>query len=129
MLESGEKLVWSKIWSITTKKASNIIEIRYSFNEEEPKLMDVQKKKRVRRRMSATPELEDDTPRFCEIPPKYHEALPISAAKKKDLLALCSASIIPQRYHDFYKNLKEIQSNDRLPEPDCEEDDNDTDVE
>lgn len=58
------------------------------------------------------------------IPPKYKQKLPISAAKKKDLLALCKKGVIPREFHHYYKAL---QSNaavqDTLLEPDAEESD------
>ncbi len=55
------------------------------------------------------------------IPPKYKQKLPISAAKKKDLLSLCRSGVIPRAYHDFYKTLlSNAAVKDILPEPDEE---------
>lgn len=43
--------------------------------------------------------------------------------KKRDLLKLCTDNQIPKYYHSFYKNLPDSEAiEDRLPEPDAEED-------
>lgn len=53
---------------------------------------------------------------------KYKESLPVSAAKKKDLLTLCKDCVIPKEFHDYYQNLKASEAvKDRLPEPDKDE--------
>ena len=39
------------------------------------------------------------------IPRKYNSKLPISAAKKKDLMQMCRTGVIPPEFHDFYENL------------------------
>ena len=36
---------------------------------------------------------------------RYGAKLPISEAKKNDLLSFCSSGIIPEHYHTYYKNL------------------------
>lgn len=62
-----------------------------------------------------------------ELPRKYRSKLPISDAKKKDLLTLCKTGIISDEHHEFYKWLPSGPSVvDKVPEPDMEEDD-DTD--
>lgn len=35
----------------------------------------------------------------------YKKPLPISAAKKKDLLTLCQKEIIPEEYHGWFRSL------------------------
>ncbi|CAH0692027.1 unnamed protein product [Spodoptera exigua] len=63
------------------------------------------------------------------IPKAYSSPIPISEAKKKDLLNLCTKGIIPQELHSWYETLptsKDII--DRLCEPDvAEEGENDLD--
>ncbi len=55
-------------------------------------------------------------------PRKYGSKLPISAAKKKDLIQICKSGIIPSEYLEYYRSLPAHQSvTDRLPEPDAME--------
>lgn len=37
--------------------------------------------------------------------PAYSSKLPISAAKKKDLLSMCTSGIIPQEFHSYYEGM------------------------
>lgn len=60
----------------------------------------VQKETRTRRKKN--PEIEFPK----ELENLYLEALPISAAKKKDLINLCNTGVIPEEYHGWYKQLK-----------------------
>jgi hypothetical protein len=39
------------------------------------------------------------------IPPCYNAKLPITQAKKNDLLGLCKKGIIPEEYHPYYHSL------------------------
>ncbi len=65
------------------------------------------------------------------LPHKYPSKIPISAAKKRDLIQICKSGIIPSEYLEYYKSLPAHQSVcDRLPEPDVLEGDaSDTDIE
>jgi hypothetical protein len=66
----------------------------------------------------------------CPLSKLYKSKLPISSAKKKDLIALCKKGIIPSEFHDYYKSLPTSQSaTELLAEPDIEESDVDTDAE
>ena len=57
------------------------------------------------------------------IPPKYDSKLPISAAKKNDLMQMCRTGVIPPEFHDFYETLPSNSSApDKLGEPDTIED-------
>ena len=38
----------------------------------------------------------------------YKERLPVSEAKKNDLVNLCNSNIIPKAYHMYYRQLKTI---------------------
>jgi len=40
----------------------------------------------------------------CILPKAYEDTLPISDEKKKDIVSLLN--LIPEVYHDFYKNIK-----------------------
>ena len=41
-----------------------------------------------------------------ELPQRYNSKLPISAAKKKDLLAICKSGIVPLEYQEYCKSLR-----------------------
>ena len=40
------------------------------------------------------------------LPNMYNGALPISSALKKDLISLCKANAISQKFHEYYYNIK-----------------------
>jgi len=53
----------------------------------------------------------------------YMSPLPVSAAKKSDLLKLCASGAIKPKFHAFYHSLTTSDSvRDCLPQPDCCED-------
>ncbi|KAL0832203.1 hypothetical protein ABMA28_001657 [Loxostege sticticalis] len=52
----------------------------------------------------------------------YSKPLPITKAKKRDLLALCQKKVIPEEYHGWFSSLAEVDGSDRLPEPADDED-------
>jgi len=55
--------------------------------------------------------------------PAYPHPLPVSAAKKADLMKLCKAGTIQRQFHDFYEQLPVSDDvRDCLPEPDYTED-------
>ncbi|KAK7091733.1 hypothetical protein V1264_009377 [Littorina saxatilis] len=58
-----------------------------------------------------------------EILHRYTERIPLSAAKKADLLDLCRLNIIQEKHHHLYRSLpSDSHARDRLPEPDITED-------
>ena len=60
----------------------------------------------------------------------YQTRIPISEAKKKDLVKLCTQLVIPPEMHEWYKSLPTTsRTKDRLPEPavgDSADDDDDS---
>lgn len=53
----------------------------------------------------------------AELTQLYRKCLPISKAKKADLLKLCSKGVIPEEYHDWYEKIETEDSIiDRLPD-------------
>lgn len=65
-----------------------------------------------------------------DVLPLYKEKCPISKEKKKDLVSLCESGIIPLEYREFYNNLPTAgKVRDCLPQPDCLEEEADTDNE
>ena len=63
-----------------------------------------------------------------QLPRKYTNRLPITESKKADLIPLCLSNVIPEDCHDFYKDLPSSgTAKDKLPEPDQEDEDFDSD--
>lgn len=61
-------------------------------------------------------------PRVSELPRRYMSRLPLSVAKKKDLLDLCDLGVVPHMHHHYYHSLPSCSSApDRLPEADITE--------
>ena len=59
----------------------------------------------------------------------YASKLPISEAKKNDLLSLCQSGVIPDIYHTYYENLPTSKGvKDKLAEPDITEDINENEL-
>ncbi|XP_062577208.1 uncharacterized protein LOC134239069 [Saccostrea cucullata] len=116
---NGTKINWLNIkWLRFMKEDSENILFKYDFEEEFRKMKVTGSGKRGR------PEKSKNLPR------KYNGKQPVSQAKKKDLLNLCKSKVISPEYHDYYKNLP-CSNNvvDRLPEPDADEDDTDSETE
>ena len=62
------------------------------------------------------------------IPHLYDSKLPISDAKKADLLYLCSSGVIPEEHHNFYRKLPTSPAiTDRTAQPDLHEEDSASD--
>ena len=66
-----------------------------------------------------------------ELPKEQHSLynkLPVSEAKKRDLISLCAAGVIPKTYHVFCQDLPASSAADnKLPEPDVKDTESDTD--
>ncbi len=59
---------------------------------------------------------------------RYKTKLPVSKAKKDDLLSLCRSGVNPEERHAFYHNLPTATNQqDRLEEPDLNDSGDDTD--
>ena len=88
--------------------------LHYRYNYEE-------QFKRVNLRGRGKPvSFEDVTPKQA-----YKKTLPISKAKKVDLLKLCKSIVIPKEVHAWYENLPTSETaKDLTPEP-AEEDSED----
>ena len=54
--------------------------------------------------------------------PLHTGKIPISSAKKTDLLSLCADGTIPEEHHPYYKSLPSSgKLKDFIPEPDSDE--------
>ncbi|CAG2207374.1 unnamed protein product [Mytilus edulis] len=116
--KKGEKVRWREIKQLQFRKETpNIIYYKYSFREE---FNEIACKVVTRGRQKLVDNLA--------VSSKYKERLPITEAKKADLLSLCQSGIIPADCVQFYKSLPTKKGKkDRLPEPDVEEQDQDSD--
>ncbi|CAC5379351.1 unnamed protein product [Mytilus coruscus] len=114
--KKGEKVRWREIKQLQFRKETpNVIYYKYSFHEEFNEITVV-----TRGRQKLVENLAVST--------KYKERLPITEAKKADLLSLCQSGIIPADCVQFYKSLPSKKGKkDRLPEPDVDEQDQDSD--
>lgn len=104
---NGDLVYWKRIHSFQYKKeCPNIIFFKYDFKDDYRSL----NIHRGRRKMKS---LEG-----YRLKPLYRERLPISDAKRTDLIGLCNKGLLPSKYHRFYQILlydsKEV---DNLPEP------------
>ena len=89
----GEKVNWTKIrWMRFQKESSNICFIKYELDEEFQAIQLTG----IKRERST-----DVTSTSDKLPKRYYAKLPLSAAKKKDLVGLCKFGIIPTEFHDF----------------------------
>jgi hypothetical protein len=78
------------------KATPNVIQYKYRYGDEFNKINLSGRVKGRKRREQAT---------HVAPAPCYKSQLPISSAKKQDLLSLCSSGIIPHEHHSFYRNL------------------------
>lgn len=94
--ENKEKVVWHDICICRVEKNfPSTIFYKTSYEDKEWKELNVRGKARGRQRV-----LE------LELLPAYSELPSISKLKKKDLLDLCEAHVIPRVHWDFFKNIK-----------------------
>lgn len=91
--DKGEKVQWFKIKVLRfEKKQPGVILFKYSIEETEFRTLPTYG-------LGRPPNMP------VELQKLYSRQLPISAAKKKDLLTLCRKKIIPQEFHAMYKSL------------------------
>ena len=119
----GKPVRWSKVVSVRLlKEDPGHVWAKYSYEDESYKCVRVIPRAL---RGRATPSLK--LPDVADLV-LYEGRLPISSAKKGDLLKLCKENTIPSVYHNFYKELPcSTRVGDRLPEPDVLESSEDSD--
>ena len=117
-----KKVQWNKIKCLRyIKSEPGSCFIKYDFKEEFQEI----KKYRTKRGRAAGASTAKGG-----IPQKYDSKLPISAAKKKDLMQMCRTGVIPPEVHDFYESLpSNASAPDKLGEPDTIEDESGNDTE
>ena len=119
---AGIKFNWMKIkWLRVCKNQPEHILFKHTYDGEFKKMrvLDVDKKG-----------IPTTSLRGKELPRKYKAKQAVSLAKKKDLLNLCKSRVIPAEYHEFYKGLPaNAKITDTLPDPDAQEEEQDSDKE
>lgn len=117
---NGATVNWMKIKAIRVRKGlTDVIEVKEDYGEQYREIMLKQRKgKNTRQRRLETPSFV-----VSSLKQAYTGPLPVTVAKKKDLLKLCSSGAIPSRYKEFYEKLptSNTAGPDRLPEPDVSE--------
>ena len=111
--DSGDTMNWLLVKSLQYRRDDpHALHYRYNYEEQF---------KRVNLRGRGKPvSFEDVTPKQA-----YKKMLPISKAKKVDLLKLCKSIVIPKEVHAWYENLPTSETaKDLTPEP-AEEDSED----
>ncbi|XP_039297599.1 uncharacterized protein LOC120354460 [Nilaparvata lugens] len=102
----GQKVSWLKIkWMRFEKSKPFTIQYKYSLSETEFRAVDVLKMKGR--------SLKLQNWNAVKLAPKYKNKLPISEAKKKDLLSLVGNGIIPRDYTHFYESIISKKNNKR----------------
>lgn len=95
------------------------MQFKYSYNDDSFSCINVRKNQRGRPLTGGN-----------ALKIKYTSKLPISKAKKNDLLSLCKSGFIPNEDHKYYEDLPTSgKVKDKLPEPDIDEELEDTDTE
>ena len=93
---------------------------KYSFDDDTFESVDIWKKKKNTRQSAEGCDHE-----MIEVEQKYKHKLPISSAKKKDLLHLCESGAVSIHCKPIYEALPCKDMEDRLPEPDMYESESD----
>ena len=113
---NGMKVNWLKVKVLRVSKDNpDQIQVKYDFTSTDFKSVNVARSSRGR-------------PSFAlKLPRKYDAKVPISIAKKKDLLELCTSHVIPEQYWNFYEKLPtDTKVKDCLGSPDIVEEELDS---
>ena len=118
---ANEKVNWLKIkWIQVRRDSPKSLFLNYSFDPQD--FMEVEVMTRTRRKTHASTNLQI-------IPAAYSTKIPISVAKKQDLVKLCQKDIIPEEFHSYYMALPTSACcSDRIPAPASDESDEDLNV-
>lgn len=109
----GDVVQWLKVKHLRFQKSKPyVISYRYNLDDETFLEMNVRTQRRGRRSQEAS------------LKAAYTARLPISSAKKKDLLKLLKDGVIPKEYTQFYTDLPTSDDvRDTLPMPSADEPD------
>ena len=111
----GHKVDWTKIHAFEYLKSEpRRIYFKYDLDD---KFSYMTVRKSVRRASKTNVDISE-----FKLETLYDAPIPISEAKYKDLVKLCDKGLIPEKFHNFYKNLSHSgQTMNNLPEPDEDE--------
>ena len=126
---NGHAVKWSQTAVVRfTKAEPEKIEVKYDYNADNFEDINLIKTCGTSTRTKRRDVPVDVTDLVRESSKKYTSRISVSASKKKDLLHLCKTGVIPSIYKPFYVSLPSDQSViDRLPQPDVDEESEDTD--
>ncbi|KAF0749901.1 Uncharacterized protein FWK35_00022965 [Aphis craccivora] len=97
--ENGEKVNWLKIKVMRYEKSNpSAIKFKYNYSDEEFKIIRVGGRGRPPKCPQTLKQL-------------YTKQIPISDAKKNDLLKLCNTEAVPKEFHEWYKNIPSCTKN------------------
>ena len=112
---------WMKVKCVRVKKGvTDAVDVKHSYSDEYQEVSirtdGPNCKTRKRSVGTAAPELNESL-----LIQAYKQPLPVSVAKKADLLKLCATRAIKSKYHTFYNLTTSISVPDCLPQPDYSE--------
>ena len=123
----GMKITWRRVMWFKFEKLLGEVTVQYSYSHNSVDLVYLQmRSKRNSRNCSFL-----QPPPLCpDLHKRYDKRIPVSDAKKADLMKLCRIGVIPSDYHAYYASLPASSDVcERLPIPDAYESDGDTDAE
>lgn len=104
----GDRVVWNDIRKIYMQASSPYLVFYNDTYDSEAtmKCLNVRHKIRSKNAANVNPQLQR----------KYHKRPKISSLKKRDLLSLCDANVIPSVYRDYYESLETTENIAELEE-------------
>ena len=121
--KSLKDIAWMKVKSVkVTKSKVTEVEVKEAYSDAyvTVKLCNSRCK---RKRAESSTQHSDSEISLELLKPAYKQPLPVSKAKKADLMALCRSGVIKPQFHSFYEQMVTSDKiTDCLPEPDCTED-------
>jgi len=111
----GIKVRWLHICWFRYEQGSDVIKFKYEMDED---FEEVFLKSQKSTRAAASTSQDEQMMNPLQL---YPNELPISVAKKEDLMSLFRTGVIPQEYKEFYQNLSVITAQEESDEVDKED--------
>lgn len=100
----GHQIKWLKVkWF---RFCRDSMEVQFKYNVTDDSFKRFSPTAKFAKRNNQTPIMSLETLRNITPVQAYHEELPISVAKKRDLLCLLKKGVIPKEYQQFYNDVK-----------------------